>query len=128
MNISIFSGNVGRDSELRYTSSGTAQATFSLAVNQSRKKPDGTWDENTLWVNCVLWAEKAERQSQYITKGTPATVQGRIQERSWQSDDGVKHSRWELICDKVELHGKREKTGGAQGGGSESGQEDLPWD
>jgi len=131
MNSCLFTGNVAKDVELRYTANGTAQAQFSIGVNGGRKKPDGTWEDNTEWVNCVLWAEKAERQAPMLLKGTPVLVQGRLQTRSWESD-GQKHYRTELIVDRCEIFGRRPKQEGNTPFGAantSTGEiEDLPFE
>lgn len=112
-------GNAGRDAELRYLSSGTAQAQFSLAVNSNRRNQAGEWEEQTEWFNIVLWGDAAERTSQYITKGKSIYVEGRLQTRSWDDDQGVKHYRTEVIAQTVKLLDRRE---GGQGGGGDWGE------
>lgn len=110
-------GNAGRDAELRYTANGTAQAQFSLAVNSNRRNPSGEWEEQTEWFNVVLWREQAERVSQYITKGKQLYVEGRLQTRTWDDDQGQKHYRTEVIANTIQLLGSRGDQGGGGGGG-----------
>lgn len=100
-------GNAGKDSELRYMASGTPQATFSVAVN-NRTKRDGEWVDDTEWFSVVLWGDTAERISQYVTKGKPVYVEGRLQTRSWEAD-GSKHYRTELVANTVQLLGQPDK-------------------
>ena len=106
-------GNTGRDAEMRYLMNGTAKTEFSLAC--SRKKRDGT--EDTEWVNCVLWGDRAEKISQFITKGKKLYVEGELRSRSWDDDEGRRHYRTEVHVNQVEfLDGSpkeepREKTG-----------------
>lgn len=108
-------GNAGRDAELRYLASGTPQSQFSLAVNNRRKNQQtGDWEDQTEWFNIVLFGDTAERVSQYITKGKQVYVEGRLQTRSWDDDQGVKHTRVEVICNQLQLLGGRD---GAQAGG-----------
>ncbi len=109
-------GNVGRDAELRYLSSGTAQAQFSLAVNRNFRGPDGNWQEETEWFNIVVWRDLAERISQNVTKGKQVYIEGRLQTRSWDDDQGQKHSRTEVIANSVLMLGPRDREGGAAGG------------
>jgi single-strand DNA-binding protein len=90
-------GNAGKDAELRYTQNGVAQAKFSLAVNNKRDGKD-----ETEWFNIVLWKDQAERLSQYITKGKPLYVEGRLQTQSWEKD-GQKHYRTEVVANTVQL-------------------------
>lgn len=101
-------GNTGRDAELRYTAKGTAQASFSLAVNNRRKAPSGEWEDQTEWFNVVLFGDSAERVSQYIVKGKPLYVEGRLQTRTWDDDQGQKHYRTEVIANQVLLLGSRD--------------------
>ena len=117
-------GNAGKDAELRYTANGTATAQFSLAVNFRRKGASGDWEEATEWFNIVLFADQAERLSQYITKGKQLYVEGRLQTRSWDDDQGVKHYRTEVIANTLQFLGSRDGQGGGGGGdwGGESGQ------
>jgi single-strand DNA-binding protein len=109
-------GNAGKDAELRYLANGTAQAQFSLAVNRRYRGPDGEWKEETEWFNIVAWRELAERLSQNVTKGKQVYVEGRLQTRTWDDDQGTKHYRTEVIANSVLLLGARE--GGAAGGSS----------
>lgn len=92
-------GNAGRDAELKFTPSGSAVSTFSLAVNYKSKGED-----STEWFNVVLFGDTAEKVSQYITKGKPVYVEGRLQTRSWEKD-GEKHYRTELIANSLQLLG-----------------------
>ncbi|MGE5595273.1 MAG: single-stranded DNA-binding protein [Hyphomicrobiales bacterium] len=110
-------GNAGRDAELRYTANGTAQAQFSLAVNYRRRSPSGDWEEATEWFNIVLFGDQAERTSQYITKGKQLYVEGRLQTRTWDDDQGQKHYRTEVIANSLQLLGSRSDGGGQGGGG-----------
>lgn len=105
-------GNVGRDPEMRYTANGTAQTTFSLAVNRSYRGQDNEWKEETEWFNIVAWAQLAERLSQSVTKGKQLYVEGRLQTRTWDDDQGVKHYRTEVIAERSQLLGSREREGG----------------
>ena len=108
-------GNAGKDAELRYMSSGTAKSEFSLAVNSRRRGQSGDWEEQTEWFNIVLWAEQAERVSQYITKGKQVYIEGRLQTRSWDNDQGVKQYRTEVIAQTVQLlGGPRDSEGGGR--------------
>ena len=94
-------GNAGRDAELRYMANGTAQASFSLAVNRNLRGPDGEWTQETDWFNVVAWRDLAERLSQTVTKGRQLYVEGRLQIRSWDNDQGVKQYRTEVVANQV---------------------------
>ena len=92
-------GNTGRNAEMRYLSNGTAQSNFSIAC--SRKQRDG--DDITEWVNCVLWGDKAEKISQYITKGKKLYLEGELRSRQWDDDEGRRHYRTEVHVNQVEF-------------------------
>ena len=105
-------GNTGREAELRYTANGTAQSQFSLAVNYRRRGASGEWEEATEWFNIVVFGDQAERTSQYITKGKQLYIEGRLQTRTWDDDQGVKHYRTEVIANNIILLGGRDAGGG----------------
>jgi single-strand DNA-binding protein len=102
-------GNAGKDAELRYMASGTPQSKFSLAVN-NRVKKDGEWADQTEWFNVLLWGDTAERVSQYIVKGKQLYIEGRLQTRTWDGDDGQKHYMTEVVANTVQLLGKQDGT------------------
>ena len=109
-------GNAGKDAEMRYTASGTAQTKFSLAVNFRKRGPSGEYEDSTEWFNVVLFREQAEKISQYITKGKQLYVEGRLQTRTWDDDQGVKHYMTEVVANTVLLLGKTERAEGGGGG------------
>jgi len=103
-------GNLTRDPELRTTPSGATVCSFSLALNRSYKNAEGTWVEATDYIDITAWAALGERVAQYLTKGRPALVSGRLQSRSWEQD-GQKRSKVEVVANDVTF------LGGAPGGG-----------
>jgi single-strand DNA-binding protein len=116
-------GNAGKDAELRYMASGTPQCKFSLAVNNRRRNQQtNEWEDNTEWFNILIWGDTAERVSQYITKGKQLYIEGRLQTRSWDGDDGQKHYMTEVVANTVQLLGSREGGQRDGGGGDEWGQ------
>ncbi len=117
LNKVILIGNAGRDPEMRYTANGTAQTSFSLAVSRNYRGSDNEWKEETEWFNIVAWAQLAERLSQTVAKGKQVYVEGRLQTRSWDDDQGVKHYRTEVIANHVMLLGRRERSEDDDGGG-----------
>lgn len=117
-------GNAGKDAELRYMASGTPQAKFSLAVNNRRRNQQtNEWEDQTEWFNILIWGDQAERVSQYITKGKQLYIEGRLQTRSWDDDQGQKHYMTEVVAQTVQLLGSRGDggSGGGGGGGDEWG-------
>ena len=113
----ILMGNLTRDPELRNTPNGQSVCSFSLALNRSYKDQSGEWKEATDYVDIVAWGPLGERVSQYVTKGRPVLVSGRLQSRSWEQD-GQKRSKVEVIANDVTFLGSRE--GGSSEGGSSS--------
>jgi len=97
-------GNLTRDPELRTTPSGAAVCSFSLALNRSYKNAEGSWVEATDFVDIVAWGPLGERVAQYLTKGRPALVSGRLQSRSWEQD-GQKRSKLEVVAQDVTFLG-----------------------
>jgi single-strand DNA-binding protein len=97
-------GNLTRDPELRTTPSGSAVCSFSLALNRSYKNAEGTWVEATDFVDIVAWGPLGERVAQYLTKGRPALVSGRLQSRSWEQD-GQKRNKLEVVAQDVTFLG-----------------------
>ena len=100
-------GNLGQDPEMRYTPSGKPVTTFSVAVNRTWKTPDGERHEETEWFNIVAWDGLAETCKQYLSKGAPVYVEGRLQTRKWDDQEGKKHSRTELVASGMIILGDR---------------------
>lgn len=96
-------GNLGRDPEMRYTPSGKPVTSFSVAVSRIRNKPEGERVEVTDWFNVVAWDRLAEICSQYLTKGSLVYVEGRLETRSWEGEDGQKHYRTEVVATDVNI-------------------------
>lgn len=105
-------GNLTRDPELRTTPNGQSVCNFSLALNRSYKGGDGEWKEMTDFVDIIAWGPLGERVAQYLTKGRPALVSGRLQSRSWEQE-GQKRSKVEVVANDVTFLGSP-GGGGAQ--------------
>mgnify|MGYP000948594222 FL=1 len=113
----ILMGNLTRDPEVRQIPSGQSVCTFSLALNRSFKGADGNWQEATDYIDVVAWGPLGERVAQYVTKGRPVLVNGRLQSRAWEQD-GQKRSKVEVNAQDVTfLGGRGEGEGGGNGGG-----------
>jgi len=114
-------GNLTRDPELRQTPNGQNVCSFSLALNRSYKGADGNWQEATDYVDVVAWGPLGERIAQYLSKGRPCLVNGRLQSRSWEQD-GQKRSKVEVVAQDVTFLGGGNDggNGGYQGGGASS--------
>jgi single-strand DNA-binding protein len=118
----ILMGNLTRDPELRQTPNGQSVCSFSLALNRSYKGADGNWTEATDYIDVVAWGPLGERVAQYLTKGRPCLVNGRLQSRSWEAD-GQKRSKVEVNAQDVTfLGGAGGGEGGARTGGGEFDQ------
>ena len=95
-------GNLTRDPELRFTASGAAMATFGLAVNRRwRNQQTNDWEEQVSFFDVVCWRDLAENASDSLTKGTRVMVSGRLEQRSWETDNGDKRSKVEVIADEI---------------------------
>jgi single-strand DNA-binding protein len=116
----ILVGNLTRDPELRYTPGGTAVTDIGLAVNDRRKNAQGEWVEETTFVDVTLWGRTAEIASEYLGKGAPALIEGRLKLDSWESD-GQKRSKLKVIGEKLQLLSARGGGGGQGGGGGGGG-------
>jgi single-strand DNA-binding protein len=106
-------GNLTRDPDLRQIPSGQSVCSFSLALNRSYKGQDGEWKEATDFVDVVAWGPLGERVAQYVTKGRPVLVSGRLQSRQWEQD-GQKRSKLEVVANDVTFLGGRGDNGGEQ--------------
>lgn len=113
-------GNLGADPEMRYTANGNAVATFSVAVNEQWTGSDGERQARTEWYSIVTWGRTAENCAQYLSKGDQVFVEGRMQTRSWDGNDGAKHYRTELVAQRVNFLNTK-KSGGSGGGTREYG-------
>lgn len=97
-------GNLTRDVELRNLQSGNAVADMGLAVNERFKNRQGEWEDKTNFVDCTLWGRTAEVASEYLSKGSPVHIEGRLSYEQWESD-GQKRSKLKVTVDKLTLIG-----------------------
>jgi single-strand DNA-binding protein len=109
----ILAGNLTRDPELRYIPSGTAVSDVTLAVNDRIKKGD-QWVEEPVFVDVTLWGRTAEIANEYLSKGSPVLIEGRLKLDRWEKD-GQKHSKLRVTAEKLQMLGG--KGGGGDGGG-----------
>lgn len=104
------SGNLVREPELRFTSSGSAVLSFTVAVNNRRKNPQtGEWEDDPCFVDCALFGKRAESVGRIVSKGAKVTVQGRLRQESWHAKDGSKRSKISVVVDDIEVTGKRQE-------------------
>jgi single-strand DNA-binding protein len=106
-------GNLGKDPEVRFTASGQAVASFSLATSEKFKGKNGEWEERTEWHNITLWGKLAEIAGEYLSKGKTIFVEGRLQTRKWQDKSGNDRYTTDIVGDKMQmLSPKGERSGG----------------
>jgi len=118
----ILVGNLGKDPELRYTPSGTAVATFSMATTERYKDRDGQRQEKTEWHNIVAWRQLAEICGKFLHKGKQVYIEGKIQTRSYDDRDGNKRYITEIVVDQMQMLGSKDD--GQSGGGGYGGQQE----
>ena len=117
----ILIGNLGRDPEVRYTPSGAAVCNVTIATSRQWKdKTSGEKQEETEWHRVVFYDRLAEIAGEYLKKGRPVYVEGRLKTRKWQDKEGVDKYTTEIVADQMQLLGSREGMGGgdAEGGGA----------
>ena len=102
INVAVLTGRLGRDPEMRQTTSGRALCRFSIATGRNRRVGEG-WVEDTDWHDIVLWEGQAERAGRILSKGDMCSVEGRIQCRSWQDNEGRKRYQVEIVAHRFEL-------------------------
>ncbi len=104
-------GNMGRDPEMRYTPSGKPVTSFSLASSRSWVAPNGERREETEWFNVVAWGGLAEICNDKLSKSQQVYVEGRLQTRSWEDENGQRHFRTEVVASDMIILGPRDKKG-----------------
>jgi len=115
-------GNLGADPEVRYTQGGGAVCNFRMATTEVwNSKQSGERQERTEWHRIVVWGKQGEHCGEYLKKGRPCHVEGRIQTREWEDRDGNKRYTTEIVADRVTFLGGRGESGGGGGGGSYGG-------
>jgi single-strand DNA-binding protein len=107
----ILMGNLKREPEVRYTPQGTSVCNFGLAVNRTFKQGDEVKKEVT-FINVVVFGKQADTCGQYLNKGSGVLVEGRLQERRWETDEGQQRSRHEVVAQNVRFLSKRQSDGG----------------
>jgi single-strand DNA-binding protein len=94
-------GNLTRDPELRQTTNGTSVCQLGVAVGHSYKDASGQWQEQPSFFDVVVWGKQGEACAQYLTKGRQVVIDGRLQQRSWEAQDGTRRSKVEVVADQV---------------------------
>jgi single-strand DNA-binding protein len=116
LNKCMIIGNLGRDPEMRYTPSGQAVTQFTVAVNRNYKDQQGERQEETEWFRVVAWGQQAEFAAEYLRKGAKVYVEGRIQTRQWEGQDGQKRYTTELVANTIQNLERRARDDAGDGG------------
>ncbi len=132
VNRMIVIGNLGRDPEMRFTPNGRPVTSFSVATSRRYTTSTGEQREETEWFTVVTWSKLAEQCNQFLTKGRLVYVEGRLRMNTWEGQDGQKHSRNEIVADRVVFLDRQavaplpeERV--EEGGASELEPEDIPF-
>jgi single-strand DNA-binding protein len=115
-------GRLGRDPEMRYTPSGRPVTTFSIATSRTWNTSEGERRTETEWFNVVAWGSLAEICKQYLIKGQQVYIEGRLQTRHWDDNEGVKHTSTEVVANEMIMLGERRE--GTNGPDYEVDEED----
>ncbi len=124
----ILVGNLGRDPEVRYMPNGEAVCNFSIATTDSWKDKSGARQERTEWHNIVMYRKLAEIAGEYLKKGRPVYVEGRLQTRKWQTKEGQDRYTTEIIADQMQMLGSRDgssSNASYDGGMDQGGMDDY---
>jgi single-strand DNA-binding protein len=124
----VLVGNLTRDPELRHTPSGTAVCSLRLAVNTTRKDESGQWVDKPNYFDITVWGQQGENCAQYLAKGRPVAVDGRLEWREWEAQDGAKRQAVEVVADSVQFLGGRQdgESPAYVPAGAASGEDDFP--
>lgn len=109
----VLVGNLTRDPELRHTPSGTAVCSLRLAVNTRRKDESGQWTDKPNYFDVTVWGQQGENCAQYLAKGRPVAIDGRLEWREWEAQDGAKRQAVEVVAESVQFLGGRQESEGA---------------
>jgi single-strand DNA-binding protein len=121
----VMTGNLTRDPELRSTPSGTPVCSLRIACNTRRKDASGEWVDKPNYFDVTVWGAQGENCAQYLAKGRPVAIDGRLEWREWEDKEGHKRQSVDIIADSVQFLGSRE---GGENGGRFTPQSDVPAD
>jgi single-strand DNA-binding protein len=125
----VLVGNLTRDPELRHTPSGTPVCSLRVAVNTRRKDETGQWVDKPNYFDVTVWGQQGENSAQYLSKGRPVAIDGRLEWREWEAQDGSKRQAVEIVADSVQFLGGRmegEQQPAYVSAGAASGGDDFP--
>jgi len=121
----VLTGNLTRDPELRSLPSGTAVCSLRVACNTRRKGQGGEWEDKPNYFDVTVWGAQGENCARFLTKGRPVAIDGRLEWREWEAQDGQKRQAVDIIADSVQFLGGRDD---AQGSSGFTPQSDVPVD
>lgn len=124
----VLTGNLTRDPELRSTPSGTPVCGLRVACNTRRKDSSGEWVDKPNYFDVTVWGRQGENAAQYLEKGRPVAIDGRLEWREWEDKEGNKRQSVDIIADSVQFLGGRGEGGGGGNGSSFTPQADVPAD
>lgn len=132
VNVVVITGNLTRDPELRHTGGGTPVCDLRVAVNSRRKDQSGNWVDKPNFFDVTVWGAQGENCANYLSRGRPVAVEGRLDWREWEAKDGGKRQAVQIIANTVQFLGSRDGSGGGGNGGGNGGftppQSDVPAD
>ena len=128
VNVVVVTGNLTRDPELRSTPSGTSVCKLRVAVNSRRKDQSGNWVDKPNYFDVTVWGAQGENCANYLSKGRPVAVEGRLDWREWEAQDGSKRQAVEIIANSVQFLGSRSDNQGGGGGNGFQPSSDVPAD
>lgn len=120
-------GNLGRDPEMRYTPSGKPVTTFSVATSRTWSTSEGEKREETEWFNIVAWSSLAEICKQYLTKGQQVYIEGRLQTRHWDDQEGNKHTSVEIVANEMIILSERREVSESTPESESAEEEEFPF-
>jgi single-strand DNA-binding protein len=112
----VLTGNLTRDPELRQTPSGMAVCGLRIAVNTRRKGASGDWEDKPNYFDVTVWGAQGENCARYLAKGRPVAIDGRLEWREWETQDGNKRQAVDIVADTVQFLGGRDDAGPSSGG------------
>jgi single-strand DNA-binding protein len=122
----VLVGNLTRDPELRHTPSGTAVCSLRLAVNTRRKDEAGQWTDKPNYFDITVWGQQGENCAQYLAKGRSVAIDGRLEWREWEAQDGSKRQAVEVVADTVQFLGGRQEGEGTYVPAGATAGDDFP--
>ncbi|MGN6586512.1 MAG: single-stranded DNA-binding protein [Solirubrobacterales bacterium] len=133
VNVVVITGNLTRDPELRHTGGGTAVCDLRVAVNSRRKDQSGNWVDKPNYFDVTVWGAQGENCANYLSKGRPVAIEGRLDWREWEAKDGSKRQAVQIVANTVQFLGSRDGSGGGNGNGGGGGgftppRSDVPAD